>query len=239
MVAVGLFAIVTAVDIKHFEKTAIMRYEHNKKTNKIVSWSPLQPRAILPIGLLVCGLYIGILTVSPTIVRNGSFGSPQENIIKNVDQPTASQTNQVIIPKIGVQVPFYSGNETVLEKGAWHRYPDRGNPESGGNFILSAHRFNLGWTPRQTRAKSPFYNLHKLREGDAIIVVYNGMQYDYRIVNKFTVKPSEITIENTSDTPKLTLYSCTLKGANDGRDVLEAQLSSAVQVTTIVKSIQY
>jgi len=42
------------------------------------------------------------------------------------------------------------------------------------------------------------------------------------VSEKRTVKPSETSIELASNTPKLTLYSCTREGQNDGRDVIVA-----------------
>ena len=44
--------------------------------------------------------------------------------------------NTLIIPKIAVSSPILEGDAAVLDKGTWHRFPDRGNPEKGGNFIL-------------------------------------------------------------------------------------------------------
>lgn len=68
-----------------------------------------------------------------------------------------------------------------MEQGAWHRYPERGDPETGGNFILSAHRFIMKWTPGATMDSSPFYNVGKLNVGDQFIVDYKGKRYNYEI----------------------------------------------------------
>ncbi len=97
-----------------------------------------------------------------------------------------------------------------------------GNPADGGNFVLSAHRFIMGITPEQTLRKSPFYNVDRLQNGDEIIVDYNGKRYFYTISDIFEVKPEDVHIENRTDKPRLTLYSCTLGGAQDGRNVFIA-----------------
>ncbi|MCC7543765.1 sortase [bacterium] len=120
-------------------------------------------------------------------------------------------------------MPFYSdGGAELLELGSWHRFPDRGSPAKGGNFILSAHRFNLGNSPGQTKTKSPFYNLHKLTVRDGIRVFFDGTWYDYVVTKLYSVNPNATEIEEPSPEAKLTLYTCTLKGSADGRLVVEA-----------------
>ena len=100
------------------------------------------------------------------------------SITLNVNDDAKDKRNRLQISKINLEVPIFTGNsEAVLEKGVWNRWPERGNPVIGGNFILSAHRFEMGFTPSQTRQKSPFYNIHKLKVGDTLRVFtkVNGM----------------------------------------------------------------
>ncbi len=130
--------------------------------------------------------------------------------------------NRIQIAKINLEVPFYTGNQAILSQGAWHRFPEIGNPEMGGNFILSAHRFYLGTSPGQTKTRSPFYRLDKLKKGDTLRVFYNNKWYSYVVDHTYSVKPGETSIEAPSQTAKLTLYSCSLKGEADGRVVVEA-----------------
>ncbi len=124
------------------------------------------------------------------------------------------------IPKIDINVPF---SEDGLNTGAWWRKSANGNPKEGGNFVLAAHRFSLGATPTQTARKSPFYSIDKLQIGDTITIDYNHTRYTYTITKKLTVKPSDVYIEERTEKPQLTLYSCTLGGEYDGRDVIIAQ----------------
>lgn len=170
---------------------------------------------IVAAGLFASGLYLLLLTVAPTLTVPG-FTTPQVTATEN-------NTNRIVIEKIGVDIPFHTGGPEALEKGAWHRFPERGDPEKGGNFILSAHRFQLGVTPQQTRAKSPFYNLDKLEKGDKITIKYNNLTYTYEVEEKYDVERTAVEIEAPSDAHKLTLYSCSLKGEKDGRIVLEAK----------------
>lgn len=175
-------------------------------------------------GLIACaGVYTLATALSPALVSLPLTDNQQAVEQKLAAAPKPTE-NRLYIPQINVDVAIVEGaDESVLELGSWHRQPQNGNPERGGNFVLSAHRFSMGWTPEQTRAKSPFYNIDRLALGDQFFVDYNGNRYAYKITRKYEVPPTAVEIENASEKPKLTLYSCTLQGANDGRDVIEAE----------------
>lgn len=166
--------------------------------------------------LIATGAYILILTQAPNL----PVASP---IDLDTNDDANDNRNRIQIEKMGVEVPYYSDNTpATLERGAWWRFPDRGDPTKGGNFILSAHRFYIGTTPQGTRARSPFYKLDTLAEGDKIRIFFDGKWYDYAVTRNYSVKPNATEIEDQSDEPKLTLYTCTLKGSADGRVVIEA-----------------
>jgi sortase A len=183
-------------------------------------------RSILSVSLLMlsiiglgAGIYILLLVFTPKIP---AFYPVSEINVKALANP-AKQENKIYIPKIGVNVVINSGGPEVLDKGAWHRFAERGDPISGGNFILSAHRFSMGLTPGETRVKSPFYHIDKLQIGDQILVDYEGKRYGYEITKSFAVKPSQTEIEAETDEDRMTLYTCTLKGDSDGREVFYAK----------------
>jgi sortase A len=178
----------------------------------------------VPAGLLVFGgLYALLLTQAPRVRLPGFVGKSSVDL--NILDDAEDKRDRLQIEKINLEVPFFVGQDArTLEQGVWHRFPERGDPAKGGNFVLSAHRFNLGLTPQGTRAKSPFYNIDKLAVGDRIHVLFQGKAYEYAVTRLYSVKPSEVSIEAPSDDPKLTLYSCTLKGSADGRAVVEARL---------------
>ena len=176
---------------------------------------------VVALALILGGIYI-IMTVFSPGVPLLSGRAPDETAKKLEDVPGA-HGNRLFIPQINVDVAVVEGTtEAALEKGAWHRRPENGNPEKGGNFVLSAHRFVMSFTPQGTAVKSPFYNIDKLQVGDKLSVDYNGKRYQYEIKKKYAVKPTAVEIEAPSDTPKMTLYSCTLQGSQDGREVIEA-----------------
>lgn len=175
---------------------------------------------VLSIFLISTGAYLYILSISPKYIARHSFDTLTDKY--HTKDRAYLEADRIIIPRIGVDVEYSKGDANVLEKGAWWRQPAKGNPKIGGNFILSAHRFRLGWTPSQTRYNSPFYNLHKLVSGDEIFVFFDNELYKYKVAKTYEVRPTALDVEAGSDFPKLTLYSCTLKGQNDGRTVIEA-----------------
>ena len=170
------------------------------------------------ICLVVVGLYLAYLLLTPKLPI---LAGPSEIDLNTADDATDNR-DRIQIEKINLEVPFFTGGAEELDKGAWHRYPDRGDPEDGGNFILSAHRFSIGTTPAETKKRSPFYNLEKLEVGDTMRIFYQYKWYTYTVTKKYNVKLNATEIEAPSETSKLTLYSCSLGGSADGRIVIEA-----------------
>lgn len=175
---------------------------------------------IAPLAGIGIGLYLLYQSFSPAV--SGVIINPRDNpTTKVLLKKQTPKANQLYIPSINVSVSFAT-DASSLETGAWWRHPENGDPETGGNFVLAAHRLEIGWLPGETVRKSPFYNIGKLRLGDKITIDYQKERYNYTISRIFTVKPNAVEIERRTDTPQLTLYSCTLAGANDGREVIIA-----------------
>lgn len=195
-----------------------LRSQSSKKRNNLI--------ITVAILLMASGGYLLYSALSPAI--GGYTINPTDNSttkLLKTDQKIGE--NRLYIPKIDVNVTYKFGGEEALEQGAWWRQPNNGNPEKGGNFVLSAHRFVMGLTPQQTARKSPFYNIHRLEVGDEIVVDYNSKRYTYTVDKKFAVKPDAVEIEEPTTEPQLTLYSCTFGGSSDGRDVFVAKLKSS------------
>lgn len=179
----------------------------------------------LALVMLAVGGYILFTVFSPMFNTSIVAGRDTDATIKKLKDPVGKHGNRLYIPQINVDVAIVEGETSeALEKGAWHRKPENGDPENGGNFILSAHRFVMDITPQGTVEKSPFYNIDRLAVGDRLVVDYNGKRYEYEIKKKYAVKPDATEIEAKSEQPKMTLYSCTLQGSADGRAVIEAAL---------------
>ncbi len=198
-----------------------MRFKHKKGVVKKKN-SRILSNLLLFLSLvgLAGGIYLLILVLTPNV----PVLFPAEPI--NAKTLPAPKGDRIYIPKIGVSVEITTGGAEALEKGAWHRFPERGDPVNGGNFIVSAHRFSLGATPGQTRHKSPFYHIDKLAKGDQVLIDFQGKRYGYEIIEEKSVKPTQVEIEAplaSNEDPKLTIYTCTLKGESDGREVFIAK----------------
>lgn len=152
-------------------------------------------------------------------------GKPDDATVqKLVNTSPGSEGNRLYVPQINVDVAISEGTTVeALEKGAWHRNPENGDPKKGGNFVLSAHRFQLELTPQQTKAASPFYNIDKLQAGDELYVDWAGKRYAYRIEEKTQVDMTATEIEAKTKDSQLTLYSCDLRGEAASREVVIAK----------------
>ena len=186
-----------------------------KKPKK--SWKKITALVISLILVLV-GFYILFILIMPVISK------PSEKSIQKQAEIVVHNKNQVFIPKVGIQSEIKEGGIDILDQGVvWHRLPERGNPEKGGNFILTGHSFVWGYTPQEVTKQSVFYHLADAQKGDEIIVHWNDKKYTYTVSDKNTVKPNATEIEKASDKPKLTIYTCTTGGASDGRVVIIAE----------------
>lgn len=183
---------------------------------------------VLPILGLVGGLYVLVSALAPAV--STPFDPPQDATAQKLTHTKPSlDENRLYIPKINVDLAIVTGEtDAALELGVWHRKPENGDPQKGGNFVLSAHRFNLGFTPAQTRAKSPFYHIDKLSPDDKIYVDYEGTRYEYTVTKRYKVERTALEIEQPSEEPRLTLYSCDLRGEKAGREVVEAQPTGTI-----------
>lgn len=133
--------------------------------------------------------------------------------------------DRLFIPQINVDVAIHTGGDKAqLADGAWQRNTELGNPEKGGNFALSGYKFTLDMTPWNTRAKSPFYNLGKLKTGDEVTLDYHGKRYVYKI-DRVSEASTAADLEQKSDENRLTLY------ATDGNgDVVSGAAIGAVRI---------
>lgn len=215
-----------------------MRYTyHTGLERKKKKTAPL----LLGASFLLLGTYVLATSLAP-VLPDWSADSQTTAKKLAVTQPIVDQ-NRLYIPQINVDIAVVeiSGDENAaLDKGAIHRSPSSGNPAEGGNYVLAAHRFTMGATPQQTRSKSPFYHIDQVTAGDQLYVDYNGTRYAYKVSQKRIVAATEINIEERTALPQLTIYSCTLSGSRDGREVIIAEPIGTVawqDGTPVIKSL--
>lgn len=163
--------------------------------------------------LLAAGLYLMANVVSPYVPSSKSLIEKQKNNLA---------VNSVTVSSVSIYAPILEGSADVLDQGAWHRFPERGNPVKGGTFILSAHSFVFRFNPLQTRQDSYFFNLHNTKVGDKIQVVWDKKEYTYTVSKIYDVTPDAVEIEEVNGTDHLVMYTCTSGGSADGRVVIEA-----------------
>jgi len=177
------------------------------------------PLVLAGIFILLLGLYVIYLLSFPKITKK-----PASEIKQALKETPQEDKNTIFIPSVGVQVGIEQGDINVLDKGlAWHRIPNQGDPIKGGNMIITGHSFVWGYRSDEVKKKSIFYDLKNSKVGDEVVVNWEGKQYKYKISKLKTVKPNAIEIEDQTSEPQLTIYTCTIGGAADGRVVIIAK----------------
>lgn len=86
-----------------------------------------------------------------------------------VTQP-GGNGDKIYIPKLNVATTIGTGEASLS-----------GQLGAGKQATISAGKFGIGPTPAQTLAKSPFYRLDKLANGDELFVDLNGTRYAYEV----------------------------------------------------------
>ena len=124
--------------------------------------------------------------------------------------------NYLVVPKIGVYIKIIEGtNEGLcLNQGAWH-LPDTSNPVAGSNMVISAHRFRYRPPSSET-----FYLLDKIVNGDNFIVYWEEQEYDYVVTETKIVEPNKVSIKEATESPRVTLFTCTPLFSTDKRLVV-------------------
>ncbi len=142
---------------------------------------------------------------------------PEENI-KHYEVDYSKYLGVLEIPKIGLKRGFYNTDSrynniqynVTLVSGS--DLPDVVN----GNLILMAHSGDA--------YISFFAYLYKLNIGDYAYVTYNGVKYQYQIVNIYNVpKTGLVKIERNHSRTTLTMITCT-KNNNYSQTIYIAEL---------------
>lgn len=142
--------------------------------------------------------------------------------------PAPHDRNVLVLPQIGVDAEILEGSSVdVLRRGLWRR-PRSGNPERGGNTVITGHRFLY------TNGPNTFYALDKMRVGDRFLIFWNGQEYNYEVDDIRTVPPERVEIERPTHEDVVTLYTCTPLWTSKNRLVVRAKrvlLSAAASDT--------
>lgn len=155
-------------------------------------------------------LYIVAAPFLPQITWWVSHDSQIKNIVHQsasspADLPVTEQKvdgDMLFIPKLEMQEPIYGGGIGALNKGVW-RVQHTSSPDNGGNTVLVGHRFTY------QDPTGVFYHLDKIGESDRITLHWQGKVYEYKVTETKVVPATEISIEDNTAEPQLTLYTCT------------------------------
>ena len=149
--------------------------------------------------------------------------SPIQTILPKKDSaaaaPVAEQViegDKLFIPRMELEEPIYGGGKGNLSKGIW-RVSHTSTPDKGGNTVLVGHRFTY---------KDPtgvLYHLDKVQHGDLITVHWQGKAYEYKVSDIKVVPASEVSVEDNTTDPQLTIYTCTPLWSVENRLVVIAK----------------
>jgi sortase A len=169
--------------------------------------SPLRTfNNFLTIAVVILGVYLIVMPLWPQIslmlFKNKSNPYPSSLEPNKTAQKSVPTDNRLVIPQMGLDATVHEGlNAAVLSQGIWRR-PQTSTPDKNGNTVLVAHRFTY-------QSPAFFYHLDKLKINDTFSLYWNGKEYAYKVKEVKIVEPSEISIENQTDSAILTLYTCT------------------------------
>lgn len=164
---------------------------------------------VLLIAIVIINGYIIALPFLPGVLfwaerhTGNEVASLQRKVVATTPAETVPQDDRLVIPGMILDEPVHTGpTARTLRQGLWLR-PQGSTPDKGSNTIIVGHRFTY------TNPRGSFYHLDKVQLGDTIGLFWHGKKYTYTVREIKTVKASEISVEAPSETPRLTLYTCT------------------------------
>lgn len=173
-------------------------------------------KVIPTIGNLLIGLSVVFaLTIFYPIIKE-EYKYRTGNVY--IDQPLSTDFN-VRIPSLGINVPVIKDVDpwseieyrASLKNGVAHA---KGSalPGEDGTVYLFAHSSDFPW--RMTHYNTAFFRLGRVKEGDEVIITYEGNDYLYLVREKQVVWPKEVEYLTTQDQDQLILQTCTPIGTS-------------------------
>jgi len=201
----------------------------------------------LGIGLIVIVIFLfGFFNeyfITPFIQpSNNASNIP---LIIGANDFVATSQNQVIIPKINVQIPtdysIQTTEESTIENGLQNgvvHYPTTVLPGELGNTAFFGHSsnniFNSG------KYKFAFVLLHQLTKGDTFYLSYNQKMFIYKVIYTQIVSPSDVSVLDSVEgqTATATLITCDPPGTSLNRLVVVGQQISPNPSANIVSAVK-
>lgn len=177
---------------------------------------------ILTIVVALLALYIITAPYLPQFTWWLKHDSPVKAVVAQKESPAASppdeqvvQGDKLFIPGLDMEETIRGGGIGALSKGVW-KLPHTSTPDKGGNTVLVGHRFTY-------KVQSVFYHLDKVKIDDPITLHWQGKVYEYKVSEIKVVPASEISVEDNTKEPQLTIYTCTPLWSVKNRLVLIAK----------------
>jgi len=138
-------------------------------------------------------------------------------------QPSRITHYSLSIPQLGIEeATVQIGGKDLMENLV--HYPGTALPGQYGNSVIFGHSV-LPQFFNPKNYKTIFSTLPTLKEGDEILVDFDGIRYRYLIRKMIETKPEDVTIlEQNYDSQWLSLITCVPPGTYLRRLIVRAQL---------------
>ncbi len=174
---------------------------------------------LLSIVIVVLALYIVLIPLLPAASWWVKYDAPVISSppqLQLAEEPIPDE-NTLIIPRLNLREQIHEGETAAaLNKGVWRR-PATSTPLENSNTVLSGHRFTYS-------GKSVFYYLDKVQMNDNLYIYWEGKRYVYTVQSIREVAATEVSIEDPTDQPLLTIYTCTPLWSAKNRLAIQARL---------------
>ncbi|MCX6809918.1 MAG: sortase [Candidatus Berkelbacteria bacterium] len=133
-----------------------------------------------------------------------------------IGQPNQYPDNTLFIPKIGVKatVSWNVNQDNILDilPNSLVHINGSGKPQENKNIFITGHSSNYWW--KEGNYNTVFSLFPQLKEGDEIILTYQGKFNYYKVRELRELKKSEVSKYTESDKEQLTLMTCVPVGTN-------------------------
>ncbi len=164
-------------------------------------------------------------------LANKEYQKVQDTYLSQIDsvkQPTCQELgfadDHIIIQKLDLSVPIVwdSPEDKFLDNlqyGVAH-YKNTAKPGEKGNVFIAGHSSSYWW--QRGPYSAIFSVIGQLEPGDEINICYNNKVFVYQVTEKFIVKPSQVEVMQPTETPTLTIMTCTPIGTAINRLIIRA-----------------
>ena len=227
----------------------------NKNSNfsKTVNWDYFLRTKVYSYGFISLGLiFIASQFILPFIlIESGSkYQAPVNNSVLGAATGFRSEgfgelgtskrdliKREYGVPeKFFIQVPKININNGMIKTNSFEMNPDdfighyagTSLPGEKGNTFIYGHSV-MPFMFNEKNYKTIFSNLHKLENGDEVIIRYNSKKYVYKVAEKSILKPEDVdpmnlVSEDLKDSSTISLMTCTPPGTSLKRLIVNAVL---------------